>query len=57
MNALFIEQIESFPDTTLTLTNGKKLIVSESEKEVRSAVHLFYKEISVLALRPELTDF
>jgi flagellar protein FlbD len=57
LNALFIEQIESLPDTTITLSNGKKLIVSETEDEVGSEVKSFYKDVSVLGSRPELTDF
>ena len=35
LNALYIETVESFPDTTITLTTGTKLIVLESEEEVR----------------------
>jgi len=35
LNALYIETVESFPDTTITLTTGTKLIVLESEDEVR----------------------
>jgi flagellar protein FlbD len=34
LNADLIETIEQTPDTVITLTNGKKLIVSESMDEV-----------------------
>jgi flagellar protein FlbD len=34
LNADLIETIEQTPDTVLTLTNGKKLIVTESMDEV-----------------------
>ncbi|HJV16294.1 MAG TPA: flagellar FlbD family protein, partial [Bacillales bacterium] len=30
LNAIFIESIESFPDTTITLSNGRKYVVKES---------------------------
>lgn len=34
LNADLIETIEETPDTVITLTNGKKLIVAESMDEV-----------------------
>ncbi|HMM21566.1 MAG TPA: flagellar FlbD family protein [Selenomonadales bacterium] len=34
LNADLIETVEETPDTVITLTNGKKLIVSESMDEV-----------------------
>lgn len=49
LNALYIELVESFPDTTITLTNGKKFIVTESEEEVRKKIAQFYKSIQVLS--------
>jgi flagellar protein FlbD len=51
LNALFIEVIESFPDTTITLTNGHKYVVRESEDEVQRKVTSFYRDINVLSLR------
>ena len=39
LNALYIETVESFPDTTITLTTGRKFIVLESEEEVRQKVN------------------
>jgi flagellar protein FlbD len=36
LNALFIEQIECFPDTTITLSNGKKFVVKEPEEAIIS---------------------
>ena len=49
LNALYIETVEAFPDTTITLTTGRKFIVLESEEEVRNRVALFYKNIQVLS--------
>jgi flagellar protein FlbD len=51
VNAIYIEQVQSFPDTTITLTTGKKFVVKESEKEVVDKVAAFYKEIMLLPLR------
>ena len=48
LNAEIIETIEQTPDTVVTLTNGKKLIVEENMEEVvrrvmayRRALHKF----------------
>ena len=49
LNALYIETIESFPDTTITLTTGTKMIVLQSEDEVRKKVSAFYKDIQLLS--------
>lgn len=51
LNAIFIEVIESFPDTTITLTNGHKYVVKEPEHEVCNKINHFYREINVLSLR------
>ncbi|WP_019242302.1 MULTISPECIES: flagellar FlbD family protein [Bacillus] len=49
INALYIELVESNPDTTITLTNGKKYIVRESQKEILQAIHTYYKSIRILS--------
>lgn len=48
LNAVYIETIESFPDTTITLTNGRKYVVRESEDSVYELVKEFYQSISLL---------
>ncbi|MBB5323667.1 flagellar protein FlbD [Anoxybacillus tepidamans] len=48
LNAIYIEQVEAFPDTTITLTNGKKIVVRESVKDVVELVQNFYRQISIL---------
>ena len=45
VNADLIEIIEETPDTVITLTTGKKIIVKESRQEVRNLVILYKKEI------------
>ncbi|KIL73577.1 flagellar FlbD family protein [Bacillus badius] len=48
LNALYIETIESFPDTTITLSNGKKYLVRENEAEVIQRIEEFYRRVHVL---------
>ncbi|WP_141433422.1 flagellar FlbD family protein [Bacillus sp. 03113] len=50
INALFIETIESFPDTTLMLTNGRKYVVKETEKQIVNSVLDYYKSINLFGL-------
>ncbi|MFS0865099.1 flagellar FlbD family protein [Fredinandcohnia sp. 179-A 10B2 NHS] len=54
LNALYIEQVESFPDTTITLTNGKKFVVKETEEDVQFKVLEFYQKINILGPRKSL---
>ncbi|MDX8046944.1 flagellar FlbD family protein [Gracilibacillus sp. S3-1-1] len=56
INAMYIERIESLPDTTITLTNNKKLIVKESEELVKQYVQEFYKEIGLYQLQREVGE-
>nr|WP_295970439.1 flagellar FlbD family protein [uncultured Bacillus sp.] len=48
INALYIETIESLPDTTITLTNGKKYIVKEHETQVLEQIMAFYQTVNLL---------
>lgn len=45
INAELIESVEEVPDTVITLTTGKKLIVKESRQKVISLVKLYKREI------------
>ncbi|MFC4557123.1 flagellar FlbD family protein [Virgibacillus kekensis] len=47
LNAIMIEQIQSYPDTTITLMNGKKIVVRNSEKDVVQEVTNYYEKIGV----------
>lgn len=49
LNALYIEKIESFPDTTITLTTGTKYVVLDTADEVNSRIIEFYKAVQLLA--------
>ncbi|GEN55785.1 hypothetical protein GCM10012290_03030 [Halolactibacillus alkaliphilus] len=48
LNAMYIEKVESLPDTTITLVNGKKYFVKETEKEVSKLSQRFYEKIGML---------
>ncbi|TFE03491.1 MULTISPECIES: flagellar FlbD family protein [Jeotgalibacillus] len=50
INAIYVETVEAFPDTTITLTNGKKYIVRNSMEEVQEQIRSFYRSIHVLNL-------
>ena len=44
INADLIEAVEETPDTVVTLTTGKKIIVKESRQEVKNLVKSFKRE-------------
>lgn len=50
INALFIETVETVPDTVVTLTTGKKLVVRESMEEVAERVTAFYRQVGLAAV-------
>lgn len=54
LNALYIQQIQSFPDTTITLTNGQLIVVKESESTVVQRAKTFYKEINILSFSKDV---
>ncbi len=45
LNPDLIEIVEETPDTVVTLTTGKKIIVKENRQEVRNLVILFKQDI------------
>jgi len=47
LNAFLIEQIQSLPDTTITLTNGKKIVVQTEAQEVVHQITLYYQQIGL----------
>ncbi|WP_438272999.1 flagellar FlbD family protein [Virgibacillus halodenitrificans] len=44
---MMIEQIQSLPDTTLTLINGKKLVVKNPEQQVIELITNYYQSIGL----------
>lgn len=45
INCELIEMIESNPDTTITMTTGRKIIVRESVEDIVAKALAFKKEI------------
>ena len=45
LNDDLIEIVEETPDTVVTLTTGRKLIIKESRQEIKNLVKLFRKEL------------
>ncbi len=45
VNQDLIELVEETPDTVMTLTTGRKIIVKESRQEVKNLVKLYRKDI------------
>ncbi|MBQ0139891.1 MAG: flagellar FlbD family protein [Kurthia sp.] len=49
LNALYIESVEEFPDTTITLTTGRKYVVLETAEQVQQAMINFYTQVQLLS--------
>ena len=45
VNTSLIETVEETPDTVITLTSGKKIIVKESRQEVKNLVKLYENDL------------
>ncbi|MCP8616515.1 flagellar FlbD family protein [Salirhabdus salicampi] len=50
INAMYIEKVQTLPDTTITLMNGKKYFVKDSEEEVYKKAMHFYQKIGLTNL-------
>lgn len=50
VNADLIETVEETPDTIITLTTGKKIIVKESRQEVKNLVKPYRSECNSLRI-------
>lgn len=49
LNALYIEKIESFHDTTITLTTGTKYVVGDTEEVLQQKIQHFYGQVQLLS--------
>ncbi|QTM99419.1 flagellar protein FlbD [Sediminibacillus dalangtanensis] len=56
LNAVYVEQIQSFPDTTISLVTGKKLVVRETENEVNMLIQKYYQTIGLQGCVKEAGD-
>lgn len=48
LNVIYIERLESTPDTLVTLTTGKKVHVLETVEEVMDKVTVYYRKLNIL---------
>ncbi|HEY0828387.1 MAG TPA: flagellar FlbD family protein [Bacilli bacterium] len=56
INAFLIESMESTPDTIITLTTGKKIIVLEPIADVISLVKSYMREIGIIGVAARSQD-
>lgn len=56
INAELIELIEEIPETVITLTTGRKLIVKESRQKVKNLVKSYKQDIFRQYLMEEQID-
>lgn len=51
VNTDLIETVEEMPDTVITLTTGKKIIIKESRQEVKNLVILYKRECNSIEFK------
>ncbi|SES75286.1 flagellar protein FlbD [Oceanobacillus limi] len=56
LNAAMIEQVQALPDTTVTLQNGKKIVVREPVQEVIELITSYYQKIGIQQSLKEVSD-
>ncbi|MBR3121573.1 flagellar FlbD family protein [Oceanobacillus profundus] len=47
LNAVLIEQVQSLPDTTISLINGKKIVVKNKADDVIQKITEYYQQIGL----------
>ncbi|TQS75552.1 flagellar protein FlbD [Ornithinibacillus gellani] len=50
LNALMIKELQSLPDTTITLIDGKKIVVREQVDAVSEMITSYYQQIGLQQL-------
>lgn len=51
LNAVLIEQVQSLPDTTITLITGKKIVVKDKQSDVIQEITDYYQQIGLQHLQ------
>lgn len=54
LNVLLIEQIEALPDTTITLINGKKIVLRDPIDDVKMRVNDLFKQIGLIGIHKDV---
>ena len=55
VNAELLEAVEATPDTILTFTSGKKMVVKENVEEIRNRV-IVYRRAILWSTREEISS-
>ncbi|KIO62535.1 MULTISPECIES: flagellar FlbD family protein [Bacillaceae] len=53
LNAFLIETVESLPDTTVLLTNGKRYVVKEDVDTLVSLTKQYYRDIRMITINQQ----
>ncbi len=56
LNAIYIERLDSTPDTVVTLLSGKKVHVLEAVNEVADKITAYYQLINILPTTQRQTE-
>lgn len=56
LNVLLIEQVEALPDTTVTLINGKKIVLRDPIEDVEKKINDRLKEIGLIGIHKDVKD-
>ncbi|MFC4023144.1 flagellar FlbD family protein [Oceanobacillus longus] len=56
LNAVLIEQVQSLPDTTISLINGKKIVVKNEASEVTGMIAEYYQLIGLQRVLKEVGE-
>ncbi|MFC0558598.1 flagellar FlbD family protein [Halalkalibacter alkalisediminis] len=54
LNVMLIEQIEAFPDATITLVSGKKIVVRNDMKEIKLLINQQFSQIGLIGIHNEV---
>ncbi|MUK89908.1 flagellar protein FlbD [Ornithinibacillus sp. L9] len=56
LNGVMIEQVQALPDTTITLQNGKKIVVREPVQEVVDLITTYYQKVGIQQSLKEVSE-
>ncbi len=54
LNVLLIEQVEALPDATITLINGKKIVLRDPIEDVQRKINEQFKQIGLIGVHKDV---
>ncbi|MEJ8776917.1 flagellar FlbD family protein [Pseudogracilibacillus sp. ICA-222130] len=51
LNPFMVEQVQSLPDTTITLLNGKKFVVQTNKEDVLRKILEMYQQVGMIGFQ------